>query len=60
MGINKLQEKFEMSPEENKAFKYIGLEVKQKDQEIIKNSKRSTSVSYLLLQCQISKINYSL
>ena len=30
--INKLKEKFQISQEENQAFKYIGLEVKQTDQ----------------------------
>ena len=33
--INKLKEKFQIRQEENQAFKYIGLEVKQTNQEII-------------------------
>ena len=33
--INKLKEKFQISQEENQAFKNIGLEVKQTDQGII-------------------------
>ena len=41
--INKLKEKFQISQEENQAFKYIGLEVKQKDQEIIIHQKNYIS-----------------
>ena len=38
--INKLKEKFHISQEENQAFRYIGLEVKQTDQEIIIQRKK--------------------
>ena len=41
--INKLNEKFQISQEENQAFKYIGLEVKQTDQEIILQQKKYIS-----------------
>ena len=45
--INKLKEKFQISQKENQAFKYIGLEVKQTDQEIIIQQKKYLIISEL-------------
>ena len=41
--INKLKEKVQINQKENQAFKYIGLEVKQTDQEIITQQKKYIS-----------------
>ena len=56
--INKLKQKFQISDENNQTFKYIGLEVKQTDEEIVIQQKKYLSeLSYIEISDKLEPLN---